>query len=32
MKEIICPNCKTAFTINENNFASIVKQVRDAEF
>ena len=32
MKEIICPQCHTAFTIDENNFASIVKQVRDAEF
>lgn len=32
MKEVICPKCKTAFTIDENNFASIVKQVRDSEF
>ena len=32
MKELICPKCKTAFTIDENNFASIVKQVRDSEF
>ena len=32
MKEIICPQCKTDFTIDESNFASIVKQVRDAEF
>ncbi len=32
MKEIICPQCHTAFTIDENNFASIVKQVRDSEF
>ena len=32
MKEVICPQCHTAFTIDENNFASIVKQVRDAEF
>ena len=32
MKEVICPQCKTAFTIDENNFASIVKQVRDSEF
>ena len=32
MKELICPQCKTAFTIDENNFASIVKQVRDSEF
>ena len=32
MKEIICPKCQTAFTIDEDNFASIVKQVRDSEF
>ena len=32
MKEVICPQCYTAFTIDENNYASIVKQVRDAEF
>ena len=32
MKEVICPQCHTAFTIDENNYASIVKQVRDAEF
>lgn len=32
MKEVICPKCKTAFIIDENNFASIVKQVRDSEF
>lgn len=32
MKEVICPKCKTVFTIDENNFASIVKQVRDSEF
>ena len=32
MKEIICPQCHTTFTIDENNFASIVKQVRDSEF
>ena len=32
MKEVICPQCHTAFTIDENNFASIVKQVRDSEF
>ena len=32
MKESICPQCHTAFTIDENNFASIVKQVRDSEF
>ena len=27
MKEVICPKCKTAFTIDEHNYASIVKQV-----
>lgn len=32
MKEVICPQCHTAFTIDEHNYASIVKQVRDAEF
>lgn len=32
MKEVICPQCHTAFTIDENNYASIVKQIRDAEF
>lgn len=32
MKEVICPQCHTVFTIDENNYASIVKQIRDAEF
>lgn len=32
MNEIQCPNCHTAFTIDESNFAAIVKQVRDSEF
>ena len=32
MKEVICPQCHTAFTIDETNYASIVKQIRDAEF
>lgn len=32
MKEVICPQCHTSFTIDENNYASIVKQIRDAEF
>ncbi len=32
MKEVICPKCKTAFTIDEHNYASIVKQVRDEVF
>jgi len=30
--KIICPNCKTAFEIDEAGFADIVKQVRDEEF
>jgi len=32
MKEIQCPNCGTAFKIDEAGFADIVKQVRDDEF
>ncbi|OGF20400.1 hypothetical protein A2Y83_02790, partial [Candidatus Falkowbacteria bacterium RBG_13_39_14] len=32
MNEIICPNCKTAFKIDEAGFADILKQVRDEEF
>lgn len=32
MKEVICPQCHTAFTFDETNYASIVKQIRDAEF
>lgn len=32
MNEIICPNCKKAFKIDETGFAEIVKQVRDHEF
>lgn len=32
MKEIICPNCKTAFKIDEAGYADILKQVRDEEF
>ena len=32
MKDIICPNCKTAFKIDEAGFANILKQVRDEEF
>lgn len=32
MNEIICPNCKTAFKIDEAGFADILKQVRDREF
>lgn len=30
--KIICPNCKTAFKIDEAGFADILKQVRDEEF
>lgn len=32
MNEIICPNCKKAFKIDEAGFADILKQVRNAEF
>ncbi|MDY2777069.1 MAG: DUF2130 domain-containing protein [Collinsella sp.] len=32
MNEIKCPNCGTAFTIDESGYADIVKQVRDHEF
>ncbi|MDZ4749923.1 MAG: DUF2130 domain-containing protein [Saprospiraceae bacterium] len=32
MNEIICPNCKKAFKIDEAGFANIVKQIRDHEF
>jgi len=32
MNEIICPNCKKAFKIDEAGFADIVKQVRDHKF
>lgn len=32
MNEIICPKCKTAFTIDEAGYADIVKQVRDRAF
>lgn len=32
MKEIICPNCGKAFTIDEANYASIVSQVKNGEF
>ena len=30
--KIICPNCKNEFQINESDYLSIVKQIRDAEF
>ena len=32
MKELICPNCHKAFTVDEAGFASIVNQVKNAEF
>jgi hypothetical protein len=32
MNEIICPNCKKAFKIDEAGFADIVKQIRDHLF
>lgn len=32
VNEIICPNCDTAFKIDEAGYADIVKQVRDTEF
>lgn len=32
MKEIKCPHCGQLFTIDETNYNSIVKQVRDHEF
>ncbi len=32
MNEIICPNCKTAFKVDEAGFAAIAKQVRDQQF
>ncbi len=32
MKELICPNCHKAFTVNEADYASIVSQVKNAEF
>jgi len=31
-EEIICPNCKTAFKVDEASFANILKQVRDHQF
>lgn len=32
MKEIICPNCKTPFTIDESSYADITKQIRNHLF
>ena len=30
--EIICPNCKEAFKVDEANYAAMLKQVRDKQF
>lgn len=32
MNEIICPNCKKAFKVDESGYADILKQVRDHQF
>jgi len=32
MNEIICPNCKKVFKVDEAGFAEILKQVRDHQF
>lgn len=32
MNDIICPNCKKVFKVDETGFASILKQVRDQQF
>ncbi len=32
MNEIVCPNCKKAFKVDEAGFADILKQVRDHQF
>lgn len=32
MEDIICPNCKTVFQVNESSMAQILKQVRDHQF
>ena len=32
MNQIKCPNCGEVFTIDESNYDSIVKQIRDHEF
>jgi hypothetical protein len=32
MSEIICPNCKKSFKVDEAGFAAILKQVRDHQF
>ena len=32
MKDIVCPNCKNTFKLDEAGFADILKQVRDQQF
>ncbi len=32
MNEIICPNCKKAFKVDQAGYADILKQVRDHQF
>ena len=32
MNELKCPNCGTVFQIDEQDYESIVKQIRDKEF
>ena len=32
MNEVICPNCKKVFKVDEAGFADILKQVRDHQF
>ena len=32
MNEIICPNCKKAFKVDEAGYADILKQVRDHQY
>ncbi|MGN0035881.1 MAG: DUF2130 domain-containing protein [Bacteroidaceae bacterium] len=32
MKELICPHCKKAFVVDEADYASILSQVKNAEF
>lgn len=32
MNEIVCPNCRKAFKVDEAGFADILKQVRDSQF
>ena len=32
MSDIVCPNCKSTFQINQNDFANLLAQVRDKAF